>query len=212
MASPTEVLADDAGKVRGVRFMKMASGPTDESGRRAPVPTGDTLDVRCDGIVVAVGEKVAGETFYGSQVRTTRGGAVEVDPFTLETTDPKVWACGDAVSGPATAAEAMGLARRAATAIDRNLEGSDRFHLLFRKFDYAMEAPKEPAKGRMNRSARVPPSERHGNFQEISTGFNGEQAFREASRCLRCDVHEAGCAKTTDASRDGHAAAEHAVR
>ncbi|HUZ18631.1 MAG TPA: NADH-ubiquinone oxidoreductase-F iron-sulfur binding region domain-containing protein [Spirochaetia bacterium] len=210
MASPTEVLTDKAMKVSGVRFMKMVSGPTDPSGRRSSLPTGETMDVQCDAVIVAVGEKVASDAIYGSEVRLTKAGAVEADYFTLQTTDPKVWACGDAVSGPATAAEAMGLARRAASAIDRSLEGQDRFHLLFREFAYAMEAPKEPAKGRMNRSGRVPPAERRGNFQEITTGFNGEQAFREASRCLRCDVRDGGCPSAAEGAHasNGSAAAD----
>ena len=99
-----------------------------------------------------------------------------------------VWAIGDAVTGPATAAEAMGLGKRAAKAVDEELMGRSAFGDLFREFGYSMAVPPEPTKTRMCRSRLVPPEERRGNFQEISQGYSGEQALFEAARCLRCDI------------------------
>jgi NADH-quinone oxidoreductase subunit F len=82
----------------------------------------------------------------------------------------------------------MGMGKQTARAVDRELMARDVFSSLFADFTYRNEIPEEPGKGKMNRSRCVPPDQRRGNFQEISLGYNGEQALQEASRCLRCDV------------------------
>jgi len=82
----------------------------------------------------------------------------------------------------------MGIAKRAAEQIDFDLTGKRRFHKLFRDFEYSNELPLKPEGGERHYSEKIPVIERKGNFNEISKGFNIEQAIMEASRCLRCDV------------------------
>jgi cellobiose phosphorylase len=90
--------------------------------------------------------------------------------------------------GPATAAEAMGMAKRAAEAIDFELMKEKRFHLLFRKFEYRNVVPADIKKSPKNISTKIQVKERVGNFHEVSIGYTGEQARNEVNRCLRCDV------------------------
>jgi NADH-quinone oxidoreductase subunit F len=109
----------------------------------------------------------------------------------------------------------MGLAKEAASSIDEALmgeaaAGGRRFQRLFRRFEYAMEVPREPSKARMNRSRRVAPADRRGNFVEISLGYTGEQARIEAERCLRCDVRERARRPLGEAE-DGEGRAEPAL-
>jgi NADH-quinone oxidoreductase subunit F len=209
MAQPLEAVAGvpsgagDAneagvGAVRALKVMRMKAGSVDSSGRPSPVATGESYEIPCDTLVIAVGERVdpAGLEAVGAAIG--KDGRVGVDPFRLRTANAKFFAAGDAVTGPATAAEAMGQAKTAAAAIDaalvedRDGAGSSaaRFESLFRKFEYGMEVPLVPAKAKMNRARQIPPEERRGNFIEISQGFTGEQARVEAERCLRCDVRE----------------------
>ncbi|HRY56104.1 MAG TPA: NADH-ubiquinone oxidoreductase-F iron-sulfur binding region domain-containing protein [Spirochaetia bacterium] len=194
MAQPVEAIAGPGGSVRALKVMKMKAGPIDQSGRPSPVATGESYEIPCDTLVVAVGEKVESSGLASVGAAIARDGRVEADPFTRRTANPKFFAAGDAVTGPATAAEAMGLAKEAAASIDAALmgeaAGARRFERLFRGFDYGMEVPLEPSKARMSRARRVPPSDRRGNFVEISLGYTGEQARIEAERCLRCDVRE----------------------
>ena len=206
MAQPLKVL-EDKGKVRGLEVMRMKAGSVDTSGRPTPLPTGESYEIPCDTLVIAVGERVdpAGLESVGAVI--AKDGRVGVDPFRLFTANPKFFAAGDAVTGPATAAEAMGQAKTAAAAIDAALmpaEGvapgamaasadvvmTPRFEGLFRRFEYAMEIPLSPAKAKMTKARQLPLAERHGNFVEISQGYTGEQARFEAERCLRCDVRE----------------------
>ena len=196
MVQPLEAVSGPDGVVRALKVMKMKAGPVDKSGRPSPVATGESYEIPCDTLVVAVGERVESSGLNSVGVDSERDGRIVADPFTFRTANPKFFAAGDAVSGPATAAEAMGQAKLAAAAMDRVLMGGaevglgHRFEELFKKFDYAMEVPLEPSKARMSRAKKVAPEDRRGNFVEISLGFTGEQARVEAERCLRCDVRE----------------------
>jgi NADH-quinone oxidoreductase subunit F len=201
MAQPLEAVAGEAGAedaVCALRVMRMKAGDIDTSGRPAPVATGESYDIPCDSLVIAVGERVDPAGLDAVGARLGKDGRIMVDPFRFTAADPKFFAAGDAVSGPATAAEAMGQAKRAAAAIDAALMSVEagaeaveaRFESLFRKFQYEMKVPLEPAKAKMNRARQLSPKERQGNFVEISQGFTGEQARIEAERCLRCDVRE----------------------
>lgn len=193
MLAPQEILADAQGKARAVRFMKMKGGRLDVTGRKTPVETGQTEDIVADSVVVAIGERVEAPGFQDSGLEFDRSGTIVADALTLRTNVAKVWAAGDAVLGPATASEAMGMAKRAAQDIDRTLTGQDRFAVLFRTFSYGNDVPSEVVRHPMNRARRLPPAERKGNFQEIAGGYTGEQAYQEASRCLRCDVKAEVC-------------------
>ncbi len=56
---------------------------------------------------------------------TSRWGSIEVDPVTLQTNLPNVFAGGDAVIGPASVIESVGDGRRAVESILRYLRGQD---------------------------------------------------------------------------------------
>ncbi len=189
MAQPMEVTADPAtGKARALVAMKMLAGDIDASGRPTPVASGDKFEIRCDSLIVAVGERVDAAGIERSGVEVDRSGRVKTDSFAFRSSNPKFWAAGDSVTGPATAAEAMGIAKRAAAAIDLQLTGVKRFDSLFRSFEYAMKIPLEPATEKAGHPAHLAPEDRSASFAEISLGYNGEQARIEAERCLRCDV------------------------
>jgi NADH-quinone oxidoreductase subunit F len=188
LCNPKEILADTSDKVRGIVLMKMASGDIDLSNRRKPVPTGESFILPCDTIITAIGEEVDATFAKDFGIKISSNGNINSDHFTFVTSHPKVYAIGDAVTGPATAAEAMGIAKKAAEIIDFNLMNKRRFHKLFRGFEYSDEVPLKPEGGNRHYPTRRPFEERVGNFKEINLGYTKEQAYEEASRCLRCDV------------------------
>ncbi|GAB1455151.1 hypothetical protein MASR2M48_04580 [Spirochaetota bacterium] len=145
------------------------------------------VDIPCDDVYIAVGEKVDSATLSAKDIKTAKDGRFMADKLTGKTTG-NVWAIGDAVTGPATAAEAMGLGKHVAKAIDEELMKRHAFGSLYKDFSHSMALPPEPTKTSMCHSRLVPPEERRGNFQEIALGYSGEQALLEASRCLRCDI------------------------
>jgi NADH-quinone oxidoreductase subunit F len=191
MVQPLEVLADPhTGKARALVAMKMLAGDIDATGRPSPVASGSKFEIPCDTLIVAVGERVDASGIEGIGVELDRSGRVKADSFNFRSSNAKIYVAGDAVTGPATAAEAMGTAKRASAAIELALMKESRFEGLFRSFDYAMKVPLEPASEKAGKPARLGPTDRSGSFAEINLGYTGEQARIEAERCLRCDVRE----------------------
>jgi len=63
------------------------------------------------------------EAFLPKEIDITEAGTIAVDPFTMETSVPGVFAGGDVVSGPASVVEAIVAGKRAASSIERYLKG-----------------------------------------------------------------------------------------
>jgi len=188
LAAPNEILTDSKGKVKALKVEVMSGGSIDASGRRRPVSTGKFEEIPCDSIILAVGERVDSSHLIKYGLETTSDGRLITDSFTFQTSNPEIYAGGDAVTGPSTAAEAMGMAKKAAESIDLNLMKEKRFHLLFREFEYKNTIPMNPKVSPKNKSEKLSVRERIGNFQEVEIGYTGEQARNEVNRCLRCDV------------------------
>jgi NADH-quinone oxidoreductase subunit F len=188
MSAPSEVIVDKNNKVKGLKVELMTCGGIDTSGRRRPVPTGKFDEVACDSIIMAIGETVDSENLIDNGFNTLKDGNIVINSFSQVTNKEKFYAGGDAVTGPSTAAEAMGMARKAAESIDFDLMNEKRFHLLFKKFIYRNVVPSNPRRAAKNISYKLAVRERVGNFHEVDCGYTGEQARNEVSRCLRCDV------------------------
>lgn len=94
-------------------------GAPDASGRRAPEPTGETVDIPTDLVVSAVGDQVDADVLdcYGVEAEPIHGLPL-VHPGSLEAVSvPGVYLAGDARRGPATVVEAIADAADAAAAI-----------------------------------------------------------------------------------------------
>lgn len=188
LSNPKEILADVSDRVRGIELTRMDCGDIDLSNRRKPVPTGDSFIIGCDTVLMAVGEEVEAPFLKEYGIKALSNGNVYTNHFTFQTNRPKIYAIGDVATGPSTAAEAMGIAKKAAEVIDFELMNKRRFHKLFREFDYSNKVPLKPEGGDRHYTIKRPLEERRGNFKEINLGYSKEQAYDEASRCLRCDV------------------------
>ncbi|HIC94848.1 MAG TPA: FAD-dependent oxidoreductase, partial [Anaerolineae bacterium] len=189
LASPVRVLGQD-GRVVGLECVRMELGQPDESGRRRPIPIpGSEFAVGADTVIVAIGQAVETSFLEAEGWRLERGGRIAVDPLTLATEVPGVFAGGDAVTGPATVIEAIVAGRRAAESIRRYLRGEDLAagRVLgapdISGIEYYTPPVVEPqARARM---PKLPLAERRG-FAEINLGFDEAQAVSEAKRCLSC--------------------------
>lgn len=108
----TELLAPAAHENGMLICTRMALGAPDASGRRSPMPTGETVSIPADTVIAAVGEKPSPEAFaaYGGIALDERGRARAAYPC-------GIYVAGDALRGPATVVEAIADARAAADAI-----------------------------------------------------------------------------------------------
>jgi NADH-quinone oxidoreductase subunit F len=190
MSGPHRIIGDARGRVAGLEVSKMAFGAIDRTGRRSPVATGKFETIGCDTVILAIGERVDSEFAQKHGIGVKKDGRLSVNHFTYKTNNHKIYAGGDAVTGPATASEAMGTAKSAAAAIDMELMKVKRFDLLFRRFEYKNEPQIKAESHKKILVRELPAGERTASFQEIYAGYSGEQARMEASRCLRCDIKD----------------------
>jgi len=123
LSAPLEFHGNEEGKLTGVRLQKMELGEPDASGRRRPVPLeGSEYELDLEIAIVAIGNgsnPIIHRTTPGLNV--DKWGHILVDPETLQTSIPGVYAGGDIVTGGATVIKAMGAGRKAAASILRQL-------------------------------------------------------------------------------------------
>ena len=192
LAAPLEVLTGADGKVAGLLCQKMELGEPDASGRRKPLPIeGETFELPVDMIVPAIGQEAAKGALEACGVKLSRGGTIEVDETTYETSRPGVFAAGDVHTGPWIAVEAVGGGIEAAESIHRYLKGLD-LKEGRREGEEAhkrwSEVPKDEEGQPREVMATLPPEYSCCSFEEIAKGYTEEEAKREAERCLNCGI------------------------
>ncbi|MFW9921777.1 MAG: NADPH-dependent glutamate synthase [Candidatus Thorarchaeota archaeon] len=123
LTNPLKFIGDDRNWLKGIECILMELGEPDESGRRRPVPIkGSEFIHECDLAIVAIGNVPNPIIFKTTpNLQTTKWGTIEVNPETMETSIPNVYAGGDIVTGAATVISAMGQGRIAANAIHERL-------------------------------------------------------------------------------------------
>ena len=94
----------------------MKLGAPDESGRRSPTPTGETVSIPADTVIAAVGERIDTSLYEAAGCALDSKGRPVVDD-TMMTSVEGIYAVGDARRGPATVVEGIADAAKAAAAI-----------------------------------------------------------------------------------------------
>ena len=125
LVSPLEFVAGEDGTVCAVKVQKMELGEPDESGRRRPVPIeGAIEEIPCDVAISAIGTNANPfASKIGGKMELNKWGYIIADEETGQTTDPRIWAGGDIVTGAATVILAMGAGKKAAASITKSLLG-----------------------------------------------------------------------------------------
>jgi formate dehydrogenase (NADP+) beta subunit len=187
------------GKLTGMTFEKVEA-VFDESGKRSLVPTGEPdAFYPADVVLIAVGQE---NTFPWIErdigVEFDKWEMPVVDKATFQTTHPKVFIGGDAAFGPENVITAVAHGHQAAVSIDLMCSGKDLHadrlppfvNLVSQKMgihEWAydseideydrLKVPQAPkSKTLVNRK------------QEVEMGFDRLAGYKEAERCLNCDV------------------------
>ena len=106
------------GRVEAVVCQEMRLGEPDADGRRRPEPVpGSEIRIQADTVVKAIGQQPRAEFLSWIDGLELDRGKIRIDEAG-RTTSPRYFSAGDACSGGATVVEAVGGAKRAATAID----------------------------------------------------------------------------------------------
>jgi len=194
---PIEFLHQD-GKLVGMSFDTVRA-EYDANGRRNLVSTGEPpVRIECDDVLVAVGQENAFpwiERDIG--IDFDRWGMPKVDALTLQSTNPKVFFGGDAAFGPKNIIWAVAHAHQAAISIDKFCNGQDlrdrpapdvtviSQKMGIHEWSYDNDI-------RNDLRFKVP----HLDLgialkdikEEVELGYDEQLAFKEAQRCLNCDV------------------------
>ncbi|HWS04658.1 MAG TPA: FAD-dependent oxidoreductase [Burkholderiaceae bacterium] len=186
------------GKLLGMTF-EIVRAVYDDKGRRTLVPTGQPdAFFECDAVLVAVGQENAFPWIEADcGIQFDKWGLPVLGSETFQSTVPQVFFGGDAAFGPKNIITAVAHGHEAAVSIDRYLNGeavairpAPRVNLMSQKMgihewsyhndvsgDTRFKVPWEKAETALA-SIRV----------EVELGFDAGTAFKEASRCLNCDV------------------------
>ncbi|NHC41197.1 NAD(P)-dependent oxidoreductase [Bacillus sp. MM2020_1] len=99
LTAPKRIIGDDSGKVTGIECIKMKLGEPEKDGRRRPVAIeGSEYILPVDAVVKAIGQTRHLKLIEEFGLTNDRS-VVKVDPETFQTSNPKVFACGDVVFG-----------------------------------------------------------------------------------------------------------------
>ncbi|WP_180260916.1 FAD-dependent oxidoreductase [Desulforamulus profundi] len=192
LVSPVSVAGENE-QVSHLTCLKNKLSEPDASGRRKPVSVeGSEYNLAADLVVFATGQQpdLSYLEFEGVEVTKNR---ITVDPLTLETSLPGVFAGGDAVTGPASAVKAMAAGKQAAAAIDAYLRGeqpsaSIQYPLKRKSINpMPVTAEQKSLTGQVKLHDLYMEDKQH-SFEEIMQAVSKEAAAAEAARCLRCDM------------------------
>ncbi len=197
LAAPVRVIGDANGQVTHLEYLKMELGEPDASGRRRPVPIeGSETLIETDMVITAIGQSPEVSFTEGimeqvMELKTTRWNTIDVDPHTLQSNIPHLFAAGDAATGPSLVVTAIGGGRRAARSIHQYVTGqtvSADPKELNKDLIAATIFDQVPGLLKRKRAPmpELPVSERIKSFVEVDRVLSEEAAHGESSRCLSC--------------------------
>jgi len=194
LTSPVQII-EKQGRAAGLQCIKNKLGAPDASGRQRPEPiAGSEFIISCDTIITAIGQKIGLlENLTCHDLECSAANNIMADPDTMQTSIPQVFACGDAVTGPATVVQAIAGGHKAARGMHHFLAGRDMAELKKIKdplddaqtFHYK-DIPDNCTPMKKELLTHMDAKKRAVCFDEETKGFSVEQAARESERCLNC--------------------------
>ena len=183
---------EDDGRLKAIRLLPAIPGPPDAKGIPWPVPLegGKPIDIEFERALIAIGQ-TADPTLsrgYGEDFASP-AGLIRVDEKRRTRTE-KVFAAGDAVTGPSTVVSAMASGRAAAMAVHSFLTGEAPGPCSFSRpadLDFPRITTETPSVLRQ-RMPESNPASRSELSVEVALGLTEDQVRSETSRCLQCGV------------------------
>ncbi len=169
----------------------------DEAGRFNPkFAPGTEQTIDADTVIMAIGQTSDLSWIQPDDgIEVTPRNTIRVDPATLATTAPGVFAGGDVSFGPRNAIDAIANGKKAAQSIHAYLGGGDarNVEVAFHERDVEIIVADTKSYKRdwgyeKTQRVQVPtlPIDRRIGVSQVELGYTEEQACREASRCLHC--------------------------
>jgi len=180
------------GKLTGLEVTKCIS-VFDENKRFNPkFEAGTEFVIPCDTVILAIGQS-SDLSFLKPEdgVEMTRQGTLKINPDTLMTAAPGIFAAGDIAFGPRLIINAVADGKKAAAEIDKFLRGAEwkpkEKYVQITVLNHHEMASQYDEYSRLGVPALA--VERRTGVAEVETGYTEAQARSEASRCLKCWIN-----------------------
>jgi len=127
LTAPKKIIGNEAGKVTGIECVKMKLGEAGPDGRQRPEEVkGSNFIIEVDAVIKAIGQTRFVSLIEAFGLAHTNG-VVDIDETTMQTSNDKVFACGDVVFGNGQG-EAM-----VVTAVQQGKDAAYKIHECLRK-------------------------------------------------------------------------------
>jgi heterodisulfide reductase subunit A-like polyferredoxin len=188
---PRRILGS-GGKVTGVEFTGVHR-TYDENGRFNPQFNNDLSEIiEVDSVILAIGQQ-ADLSFIspGDGIELSPAKFIKVDPESLATTSPGIFAGGDVAFGPRNIIDAVANGKRAALSIDTFLRGSVpeiSCTLSVEKIPTRLYTRPEDFEQKPRESPPTIDLNRRTGISEVEESYTEDQARTQAERCLSCHI------------------------
>ncbi|MBI4337687.1 MAG: FAD-dependent oxidoreductase, partial [Chloroflexi bacterium] len=191
LAAPKRILGRN-GAVCAIECRRVVLGEADASGRRLPIALpGSEFTIEASSVILAIGQTPDLSFLQeGDGVSVTRSGTISIDPDTLATTAPGVFAGGDVAFGPRIIIEAVRDGHRAARSIHEYVQGRP-LRVRCQSWMAPIRLEDLDSFGRLDIAREEPPTlplDRRTGIAETELAYSPEAAREQSSRCLRCNV------------------------
>ncbi len=193
-----KAVTHENGKITGVTFEKVKA-EYDAKGRRNLVPTGEPdPHYPCDDVLVAIGQENSFPWIEAdSGIEFDRWGLPKLSETTFASSHPQVFFGGDAAFGPKNIIWAAAHGHDAAISIHKTLQGEDAserpapgMNIVSQKMgihEWSYDnAPSDENRRKVPHRAKAEALK--DIMAEVELGFDPDLAWKEAQRCLNCDV------------------------
>ena len=180
------------GKLRAVELTGVTR-TYDENGRFNPLYDAEISEtMEADTIILAIGQQ-ADLSFLKPDdgVELSPQRTIRVDPATLATTAPGIFAGGDVAFGPRNLIEAIANGKRAALSVDDYLRGVTAAPVVNLSVEKIPTRVYERAEDYERFPREAPPTislDRRTGISEVETGYGEDEARRQGVRCLYCHI------------------------
>lgn len=177
-------------KVEGIEFLRSRPGEIREDGKQNIIPIkGSEFILKADSIIVATGQAPGPFEAPGDK---DKNEILTVDRTSFATSQKRLYAAGDYVTGPSTVIESIAMGRKAAHRIAEDLTGNRFIEKTVRQQDTQITdrqrswdfLPRQKMPALTPVAKRLDPKN-----PEVEIGFLPEAAHEESKRCYLCYLH-----------------------
>jgi formate dehydrogenase beta subunit len=178
------------GKVTALEVLKTKS-VFDENRRFNPIFFENSeTQLECDTVIMAIGQ-TTNLDFLRSEdgVAVSPRGLINVNPHSLMTSAPGIFAGGDCVFGPRLIIDSVGDGKRAAMGIDEFLRGGKHPEPIIEVTELKRHTMPQEFLDIVRQPIPMLPIDRRTGMTEVEECYDEETAVAEAQRCLHCWVN-----------------------